>query len=136
MVQPQAWALDASSFAGAIVRWELTTRAAKLFWRHGERKGSHTRMEDRPRAVLKELGAVDADMDLCYFEDDQSIGVSPERRLAQGFDFMEISLQCHGRISHYLSAWGFVTAPVFSPSRCAEYSLERRRAIEWILWTL
>ena len=116
-VQPQAWALDASPFAGGTVRRELTTEAAKLFWRHCKRKGSCTRMEDRPWAALGELGATDADMDVCYFEDDQSIGVSPERPLAQRFDFMEISHQGQGRISHYLSAWSFVSAPVFSPSR-------------------
>ena len=66
-VQPQAWALHGSPVAGAIVRRELTTEAAKLFWRHRERKGSYTRMEDRHRAVLRELGGTDADMDLCYF---------------------------------------------------------------------
>ena len=129
-VQHQAWALDASSFAGATVRRKLTT--AKLFWRHGERTGSYTRMEDRPRAVC----AVNADVDLCYFEDDQSVGVSLERPLAQRLDFMEISDQGHGRVSQYLSASSFVTAPVFSHSRCAEYSLEWRRAIGPILWLL
>ena len=92
---------------------DAATTAVKLVWRHGERKRSYT-MDDRPQVVLRELDAVNEDIDLCYFEDDQSVGVFPERPLAHGFDFMEIPHQGQDRVSKHLSAWGFVSAPVFS----------------------
>ena len=110
-VQPQAWALDTFPFAGAIVRRELTTRAAKLFWRHGERKGSYTRMEDR-RLCLESLGLT-TQVGSLHFEDDQSTGVYREASCAEVL--IEISHQGQGR-PREASLWRQCSVPLAAPS--------------------
>ena len=60
---PALWCMDASPTGGGICSAPISAQASRALWRNSETKSRYSRLEVRPRAVLRAAGALPADME-------------------------------------------------------------------------
>ena len=61
---PRLYCLDASPQGGAVCAAQVGSSASEQFWRHGELRGYHTRLQSEVSALLSEKGIAHASQDL------------------------------------------------------------------------
>ena len=128
----QVFATDASNEKGGIVSADIAPETQAGLWLRADKKGSYTHLDNSFRAVLRQVGEVDDDLD-------RPAPVLPSEPITKQpllyFDFVEICGGA-GKVSDFLARRGRSVAPVLDLSHSRHYDLTSERLLEWALYMI
>ena len=127
----QCFATDASVQKGAIVKTKVHPKVQEEFWLSADKRGAYTHLANDFRALLRQVGEVDDDLDLPGPVEP----ISPTKQPLCYFDFVEICGGA-GKVTKAASDLGLSVAPVLDLSFSPHYDLCNPRFFEWLVYML
>ena len=109
----KVWCVDASPSAGAYCAAAVPQYLSKALWRTSERKAKYSRLEPRPRALLRAAGALPPDLEQADFEASEPDEAAC--RLPREFAFVyDVILVCDGAggLASACARMGLIVGPV------------------------
>ena len=123
---------DASDDRGAVCRTCITPELHRHFWRHRERRRTYTWLRSRLAASFARRGQ---EKELADLEETlAATSMSPDRVLAEVFDFIEI---CSGReapLTEAMAKEGLRVGPRIEICLHRLFDLGELRILEWVLF--
>ena len=140
-VSQTVYASDASNEKGAFVKAEVDKDCAEALWLSGDFKGKRSYLMSWPKIFMR--AAFDAEEeDWAKWSDElpnpwaehhDAPEGSPERPLAQYYDFLEV---CGGSgvLSDELSRRGFVVGPIIDITYSPQFDLVKHDVMMWLIF--
>eukprot|EP00435_Cladocopium_sp_Y103_P035124 s3074_g9.t1 len=142
-VSQTVFASDASTEKGAFCSCRVSEEVSKALWLSGDFKGARSFLDPWPKTFLRAAYAVEKEDWEEWLEEapdawrdpGEEPNESPERPLAQHFDFIEV---CGGSgvLSDEMSRRGFVVGPIIDISYSRQYDLISDRVFSWLLFLI
>eukprot|EP00435_Cladocopium_sp_Y103_P070682 s107_g35.t2 len=127
----EIYSTDASNQKGAVVSSGVSVRTQEAVWLVADKQGAYTHLDNGFRAVLRQLGELDEDLDIPGPSFSEPISKQP----LMYFDFVEICGGA-GKVTAALHHLGHSVAPVLDLSNSRHYDLCSLRLLEWICYMI
>ena len=133
-VPARMWAMDASPSKGAWVAAPVSPELARAAWRHSERKGKYSRLETRPRQLLRAWGHLAPEEEEADFQEYEQPTSLP-REYAFCYDAVFLC-DGAGRVASAAAQLGLIIGPIFDLSLSPYYDLLDNYFLEFIFFML
>jgi len=127
------YASDASNKMGAFCEANINETLAHPLWLAGDFKGARVSLDSWQKVALRDcnhLGELESESKEAGPEQ-QPAAASPEKPLAQFYDFIEV---CGGSggVSDEVAKWGFTVGPIIDLTYSGQYDVVNLRVVEWL----
>ena len=115
-----------------VVQAKITEDKHEVLWLDADKKGASTHLDNGFRSLLRGLGAFDEDeleaAEPCCHD-------GPFKQPLMWFDFVEFCGGA-GKVTDYVSSFGFSCAPVIDLSESRHYNLASLDFLDWAIWMI